>query len=434
MDLIVHNTSLLSGSATPPSSKSQNIRALFFALLAGGQSTLCNILNSDDMTDAVRVCKSLGAEIQEQGSELTLKSPGLPLPDTHQSIYSGNSGITTRFALPLLGYRANHHLPLIFDCGEQMRARPIQTLVEALNNLGMSIEYLEKSGSFPLKVQGRLQGGRTEIGGLSSQYLSALLIALPCAERDSEITVSNLHERPYVEMTLNWLNKQNIQYQHRQHGGQDVFTIHGRQHYRSFKKIIAGDFSSASYLIAAGALLGGTVELQGLDMQDPQGDKRLVEILQQMGAHVRIQSSGLVIEGGNRLRGITIDANDIPDLLPTLAVIGSQAEGKTAILNVAQARIKETDRIHSIAQGLTRMGAKVEELADGLIVYPSRLQGSQIKGYGDHRTVMAMALAGLLAEGVTTIDDAQSIDKTFPSFIKIMQNLGAKMELRSASR
>ncbi|MBS0349580.1 MAG: 3-phosphoshikimate 1-carboxyvinyltransferase [Proteobacteria bacterium] len=416
----------------PPSSKSQNIRALFFALLAGGQSTLHNILVSEDMIDAVRVCRSLGAEINQQANKLTIKSSGLPLPKIAHAIFSGNSGITTRFALPLLGYRDQVNKPVVFDCGEQMRARPIQTLVAALTNLGMSIEYIEKHGSFPLKVTGRLRGGRTEVGGLSSQYLSALLIAAPCAESDSEIIVKNLHERPYMEMTLNWLKQQNIQYRHEQSGDHDLFIINGQQHYQPFEKSITGDFSSASYLIAAGALLGGTVELQGLDMRDPQGDKRLVEILQQMGADIRIEPSKLIIAGGKPLRGITIDANDIPDLLPTLAVIGTQAEGHTAILNVAQARIKETDRIHSITQGLSRMGAKVQEHADGLTVYPCRLKGNSIQGYGDHRTVMAMSLAGLLAQGTTQIDDADAIEKTFPSFVKIMQSLGANMELQSA--
>lgn len=429
MDLIVRKTSLLSGMVTPPSSKSQNIRGLLFALLAGGQSTLSNVLDSEDMQDAIRACQTLGASITRQGTAIILNSPGLPLQTSATAIHTGNSGITTRFAMPLLGYRQNAHEPIIYDCGEQMRARPISTLVDALRNLGLEIDYLATTGACPIAVKGRLQGGKTSVGGLSSQYLTALLIALPCAPHDSEISVSNLHERPYVEVTLQWLTEQKIAYQHHQSGKTDIFHIIGRQRYHSFHKTMTGDFSSASYLIAAAALLGQRVELQGLDMQDPQGDKRLIEILQQMGADIVVEPSRLIIHGGKPLTGIDIDANDIPDLLPTLAVIGAQASGKTAILNVKQARIKETDRIHSMTQGLTRLGARVEEHDDGMTVYQSRLMGNAVQGFGDHRTVMALAVAGLMAEGSTVIDEAESIDKTFPTFVTLMQSLGADMEI-----
>ncbi len=429
MDLIVHKTSELSGSATPPSSKSQNIRALFFALLAKGTSTLGNVLDSDDMRDAIRVCQTLGAIVTQHEKTIQLTSSGLPLLSTSAEVNSGNSGITTRFSLPLLGYRLNPLTPMKFDCGEQMRARPIHTLVDALRNLGLKIDYLGKPNACPLQISGELRGGKTSIDGLSSQYLSALLIALPCAEEDSEITVIDLHERPYIEMTLNWLLEQKIQYTHHISGKMDTFKIVGRQSYRPFRKVITGDFSSASYLIAAGALLGTTIELQGLDMQDPQGDKRLVDILRKMGADIECEPSRLIIKGGKKLNGICVDANDIPDLLPTLAVVGCYADGKTSITNVKQARIKETDRIHSITEGLKKMGGLVEEHSDGMVIYQSQLTGSKVHGYGDHRTVMALALAGLMAEGATIVDDAEAIAKTFPNYVEMMQRLGAKMEL-----
>jgi 3-phosphoshikimate 1-carboxyvinyltransferase len=427
MELTVHKTSRLSGMVTPPSSKSQNIRGLIFGLMTEGETVLANTLDADDTHDAIQVCHALGAAIIQRNSEIIIESAGLPLPTTANAIYSGNSGITTRFSLPLLGYRQNP-TPIEFNCGEQMRARPIRTLVEALRNLGMQIEYLEQPGACPLRVSGRLTGGKTGIDGLSSQYLSALLMALPCAEQDSEVTVLDLHERPYVEMTLQWLREQNIHYQHQHSGNSDVFKITGRQRYHAFRKNLTGDFSSASSLIVAGVLLGGTVELLGLDLQDPQGDKRLIEILQEMGANIVVEPSRLLVHG-SRLTGIRIDANDIPDLLPVLAVIGAHASGKTTITNVRQARIKETDRIHSLTQGLTRMGAVVEEFPDGMTIHHSPLKGARVNGFGDHRTVMALSIAGLTADGVTIIDDAQAINKTFPTFIEQMQTLGAKMEI-----
>jgi 3-phosphoshikimate 1-carboxyvinyltransferase len=427
--LLVHNTSVLSGLATPPSSKSHSIRALLFALLAKGESVLMNPLDCGDVQDAMRICGQLGANLNLDEDRLSVNSVGLPLPEAKQIINSGNSGISTHFVMPLLGLRKGIEKPIILDCGEQMRARPIVPLVETLRVLGLRIDYLDKEGQLPISVCGQLRGGIAEVDGITSQYLSALLVSLPCASMDSEITVRDLHERPYVEMTLAWLKKLDIRYQHVAIGNRDIYHIPGRQNYSAFKATIAGDFSSASYLIAAAVLGNGRVELRGLDMQDPQGDKRLVYLLQEMGAAIEINAQGLMIEGGRSLTGLTIDADDIPDLLPALAVIGTYAQGKTEIINVRQARIKETDRIHSMSEGLSRMGAKVEVYEDGMTLYPSALHGATVKGYNDHRTVMALAIAGLRAEGQTEIEDVHAVNKTFPNFVSLMRSLGAKMEV-----
>jgi 3-phosphoshikimate 1-carboxyvinyltransferase len=429
MNLIVKRTLTLQGNVTPPSSKSQSIRAIFFSLLAHGHSILNNFLSSDDTRDALNVAKALGASVSIIGDQVIIDSPGLPIQTQVNELYSGNSGITTRFMMPMLGLRHNPDDALILNCGEQMRTRPIDSLVDALIALGLNIEYLQKPRVFPITITGQLLGGKTSISGITSQYLSALLISLPCAVQDSEITVRDLHERPYVEMTLDWLRQQNIIFSHHAVGNTDIYRIQGGQKYLPININVSGDFSSASYLIAAAVLLPGEIVLDGLNMQEPQGDKQLVTILQQMGADIRIETDRLYIRGGKTLTGMKIDANAIPDLLPTLAVIGTQAIGKTEIANVKQARIKETDRIHSMTEGLRRLGAKIDEYDDGLTVYPSQLQGAIVKGYGDHRTVMALSLAGLLADGTTIIDDAEAINKTFPRFVELMQSLGATMEV-----
>lgn len=433
MNLTIKKILSLHGQVLLPSSKSQSIRAIILALLGHGESTLTNILHAEDVQDAVNVCKNLGAKITESGNTLVIKSFGLPLKPMVSKIYSGNSGITTRFIMPILGLRENSDQPIILNCGRQMRKRPIKSLVSALMNLGLTIEYLANKDELPVKISGKLVGGATDVDGITSQYLSALLIALPCAEKDSVITVKNLHERPYVTMTLHWLSAQGIKFTHEMLDDTDIFYIKGNQNYKNFITTIASDFSSASYFIAAASLISGKVILQGLDMADPQGDKRLVNILQKMGADIHITSQQLHIRGGKELCGIKIDANDIPDLLPTLAVIGTYASGKTEIYNVAQARMKETDRIHSMTDGLTRMGAKIEEKADGLTIYQSTLKGASIKGYGDHRTVMAFCIAGLLAQGQTIIDECEAINKTFPTFINAMRSLGADFEVENAS-
>jgi 3-phosphoshikimate 1-carboxyvinyltransferase len=427
MNLIVKKTSNFLGSATIPASKSESIRGLFFALLAKGESNLMNLLDSEDTQDAIHVCKALGAEINLLGDTCRVNSFGTPIENAAQSFYTGNSGITTRFLMPILGLRENSHLPVTLDCGEQMRARPVQSLVDALRGLGLEIQYLVEEGVLPISVSGSLKGGKAEIQGITSQYLSALLIALPCAPLDSQIIVKNLHERPYVDMTLHWLQQQKIIYNHERLENKDSYFIKGNQKYKKFETSIPGDFSSASYIIAAAALISGSVELNGLDMKSSlQGDKKIVTLLQAMGANIAIEPFRLTIHGGKPLTGIPIDANDIPDLLPILAVIGAVAGGKTEIYNVRQARIKETDRIHSMTEGLRRLGGKVEEQEDGMIIHHSKLHGALLEGYGDHRTVMALSVAGMCAEGVTRIRDPDAIKKTFPQFVEIMQSLGAK--------
>lgn len=428
MQLIVNKTLSLNGKTILPGSKSQSIRGMLFALLATGKSILFNVVDSDDTQTAMRICSELGAEIIFENSTLSLDSCGLSFMQVKHTVHTGNSGITTRFLLPLLGLRKNYSYPIVVTCSEQMRARPIKPLIVALNAMGMFIQYIDKEDQFPILVSGQLQGGVVEIDGTTSQYLSALLISLPYAQKDSVVTVRNLHERPYVDMTLTWLSQQGIQYEHKQKAGIDIFYIKGRQSYQSVHAVMARDFSSASCLLAAGCLFPGTVELQGLDMKDTQGDKELVFLLKKMGANLTVGQEIIKIKGRQKLRGISIDANAIPDLLPALAVIATQALGKTKIFNVSQARIKETDRIRSMSEGLKRLGAKVEEHVDGMTIYKSDLKGSVVNGHGDHRTVMALTIAGMLAEKETVITEGQAITKTYPGFIDDMKSLGAQID------
>ena len=436
MNIIASHTTKLAGTVTIPGSKSQTIRGLVLATLAKGTSVLKNALSSDDSEAAIKVCQALGAKIGRKGNALRVVGAGLGRPlsrggrasaaPTTTILNSGNSGITTRFILPVLGLRKNYNQPIILDCGEQMKKRPIKSLIEALRDLGMKIE----GNSFPLKVSGQLIGGKTQVEGLTSQYLSALLLNLPCAQKDSEIQVKDLHERPYVEMTLAWLKEQRIKFSHSQKGAMDIYRIKGSQKYQSFSKTIPGDFSSASYFLAGSAMLGKNLTVKGLDLKDPQADKELLTILKRMGARIKITKNVIVASQSKDLTGVKINAKDIPDLLPTFAILATQAKGRTEILNVPQARIKETDRIHSMSEGLKKMGAKVKELSDGLVVYQSKLHGAKVKGYEDHRTVMSLTLAGLSASGKTEISNAESVNKTFPTFFKLLKSLGANITLK----
>ena len=428
MLLKIHPATQLKGSVTPPASKSHTIRALFIALLAKGRSTLTNALMATDSLAAIDACRALGASISIDGNEMTLDSVGLPFSKRLTAIDAGNSGLTAQFLLPLLGFRSEPEQAIRVNSGAQMRTRPIASLIDALRNLGLHVTYLAVDGYLPLSIKGSLQGGIASVSGVTSQYLSALLLALPCAPQNSTITVKHLAERPYLMMTLHWLDAQGIHYQHQRTMDSDTFTIQGGQHYQSVQTSIPGDFSSASYLIAAAVLLPGTVRLKGLNMTDVQGDKALVTILQQMGADIVIEPEALLIRGGKPLMGCDIDARDIPDLVPTLAVIATKASGYTQIRHVAHARIKETDRLSSMFDGLTRMGANITMQSDGLSIENSVLHGVSVKGYGDHRTVMALSIAGLIAIGHTVIDEGEAIDKTFPGFIDALRELGATIE------
>ena len=218
MDLIINTTQKIKGTVLVPSSKSHSVSGLLLAALASGTTELKNVLDSDDTTVARKVAEALGARLEvkkniESGNGLDIKVLGNGVPlTTSGKIFTGDSGITTRFLLPLLGLRINPDVPMEFDCSLQMRARPIEPLVKALNNLGMEIKPFSNEQFYPLIVSGKLRGGKTEVDGTTSQYLSALLFALPLAENDSEITVNILNERPYAEMPANWLNEQKIEY------------------------------------------------------------------------------------------------------------------------------------------------------------------------------------------------------------------------------
>ncbi len=430
MKLIIHKIHKIAGKVAPPSSKSQTIRALFLATLANGESLLKNPLFCDDTESAIRVCQGLGAVITKiENDNLKIIGSSLPLNVSDKVVNSGSSGITTNFSLPLFGLRKNTPEPVILDCSEQMKQRPTASLVLALRNLGMQIEFLEKNNRCPLSITGKLLGGEARVSGMTSQFMSALLLSLPLAKQDSSILVEDLHERPYLEMTKTLLKEQKIIFKHLSGNGFDVFKIKGGQRYLPFQKTIPVDFSSASYLIVAGVLLPGQVEFNNIDMNDCQGDKKMVDLLLQMGADITIDGKKMLINGGKNLHGIKIDANEIPDLVPTLAVVATQVEGCTEIYNVVHARDKETDRIRSMSAGLGAMGAYVEEKGDGLIIRKSGLRGAEVNGYDDHRTVMALAVAGLLAEGETIISTAEAISKTFPNFVQLMNILGADIKI-----
>jgi 3-phosphoshikimate 1-carboxyvinyltransferase len=243
-------------------------------------------------------------------------------------------------------------------------------------------------------------------------------------ERDSELEVYDIPEKSYIHMTLGWLDKQGIRYE----ASEDFtyFKIFGGQSYHGQEVTIPGDFSSATFFLVAGAITDADITLLGLDMNDLQGDKQVVTYLKEMGARIDFEGNDIRVRGGS-LKGVELDMSDTPDAFPAMAVAGCFATGKTTIRNVASTRLKETDRISVMAKELSRLGAKVEELPDGLIVHESALKACHVKSYGDHRVVMSLAVAGLAIPGQTEVDRAEAVEVTVPNFVEMMQKLGARI-------
>ena len=421
MRLEVEKSSLM-GTVTIPPSKSHTIRAVAFAAMADGTSEILNPLESEDTEAVVHLYRALGAKIHMQPDRWVVEGVGDRLRAPENVIDVGNSGTTCRIGM---GSAALCRGYSVITGDAQTRKRPMESLLSALNDLGAEAFSTRGDGHLPAVIGGRMKGGETSVDGMTSQFLTSLLINCPLAQDDSVVHVSDLRERPYVDMTLRWLEKQEVM---PQNDNYERFTIPGGRAYLPFTEAVPADFSSATFFLCAAAITNSWVMLHGLDMEDTQGDKEVVGFLKEMGADVDITDRGIRIRGAD-LRGRELDLNDTPDALPALAVVGCYAWGETVLKNVLHARIKETDRIAIMAENLRRMGADVEELSDGLVIRRSDLRGTSVDGAGDHRVVMALAVAGLRAQGTTRIKGAEAVNVTFPTFPALMNELGANMRL-----
>ncbi len=415
--------SRLSGEVAIPSSKSHTVRALFFALLADGESVIRNPLASADTHAALSAVQAFGAGVETTATEWRVRGLGGTVDPPENVIDVCNSGTTLYIGL---GVGALCNGQAVFTGDDQIRRRTAENLIAALNDLGAQASSTRGNGCAPLVVGGPLRGGETSIVCPTSQYLTSLLIAAPLAEADSRISVPLLHERPYVRMTLAWLEELGAQVDADEN--LTTFQVPGRQSYRPFRKTMAGDFSSATFFLCAAALAGEDVLLRGLDMSDPQGDKAVVDYLRAMGADIREEEAGLRVRGGD-LTGADLDLNATPDALPAMAATACFARGTTRLRNVPQARMKETDRIAVMAKELGALGATVRELDDGLEIDESPLMGGAVHGHGDHRVVMSLSIAGCRADGPVVVDTAEAAAITFPDFPERMASLGAKIQV-----
>ena len=418
--------STLTGTIPIPGSKSHTIRGVALASLADGVSTLRHPLISGDTMSAVACYRALGAEIDTHDpTEWVVTGTAGRIAPPDGVINVGNSGTTLRIAAGSAALSdGSRSVELTGDY--QIQRRPLHPLLQSLSDLGARAVSVKGNGMAPISIQGTLTGGETEIECMTSQYLSSLLLACPLAKNDTYINVSLLNEPDYVQMTLDWLDKQGILYDN------DRFRrirVQGGQRYNPFDLPVPADFSSATFFLCAGAMLRADITLTGLDFSDSQPDKAVADYLERMGAEIRVDNHTVRIRRSS-LQGIDIDMNRTPDALPAMAVVGALAEGTTRLLNVPQARKKETDRIACMATELGKLGVDTEELTDGLIIHHCpRLKSAALSGYDDHRIVMALSLALMAIEDGGSIDTAEAINVTFPEYITLMQKLGARMKL-----
>ncbi len=417
--------SIAKGTTGVPGSKSHSIRAVALASLASGKSTISNPLDSEDGLSAAGVYASFGAEIRKQEKVWSVEGFGARPKAPRDVLDVGNSGTTCRMALGTAALIQEGEA--CFDGDSQTRKRPMGPLLDALQNLGARAQS-KGGGYLPVTVGGPWRGGRTKVDGATSQFTSSLLLNAPFGEETSTIEPIDLNERPYVEMTLWWLDHLGLRYERDEYRS---FTVPGGQTLSGFEIAVPADWSSAAFLVAAGALPGGDVTLRGLDLNDSQGDKEILGFAEEMGADVLIAEDGIRIRGA-ALRGGEFDLNATPDLLPIMAVLGAFAEGETRLLNAPQARIKETDRISAMREVIEALGGEAEELADGIIIKGGGLKGGTVHGFGDHRIVMSAAVAGLAAPEGISVDTAETMAVTFPDFCERMASLGADMKTRDS--
>lgn len=414
--LLLKGLTSCAGDVDLPGSKSIANRALLMAALcAEGQVTeLRHMLRSDDTERMLEALRALGVVIDET-SETTLRVHGTGgrWPKQSPELYLGNAGTAMRPLTAVLA--ATTQAPIILAGDARMHERPIVDLTNALEHAGAVIEFLKADGYPPLTISKTMRGGNIQVNGsASSQYISALLMALPLLAEDSVLELTGtVVSWPYIELTLAMLENFGISILRT---SEQQFTIVGRQTYQSPGSYwVEGDASAASYWLAAGVLGGGPLTLHGVGRKSIQGDIAFVEHLRTMGGNVELKDEYVRVTGG-KLRGLNADLNAVPDAAMTFATLALFAEGETCIRNIANWRIKETDRLRAMATELRKCGAVVEEGADYIRIQPpATIQHAQIATYDDHRMAMCFSLLGFSSAGVT-IDDPYCCAKTYPNY------------------
>ena len=398
-------------SVTVPGSKSYTHRMLIAAALSDGICKITNCLQSEDTILTRNALQQMGVTIYSEGAELLVHGTGGVIGKCGKPVYLANSGTSMRLltSVAALGkglYRLTGT--------ERMSERPIQDLLDALNSIGVNTYSVSKNGCPPVEVKGGIiKGGKLSINcGISSQFLSSLLLIAPYTQKGLDITVSEGPvSRPYLDMTVDVMTLLGINVER---DAYKRFKIKGGRKYRSGDYMVEPDCSQASYFWAAAAVTGASIKVKGINKASRQGDVRFARVLESMGCKVAYKSDGITVTGGT-LAAVEADMSDMPDIVPTLAVVAAFANGVTRITNVAHLKEKESDRLGSVANELNKMGIDAVATDSGLIIKGGVPSGAEIETYNDHRIAMSFAVAGLKTPGIF-IKDEKCVQKSFPEF------------------
>ena len=410
--------SIINGGVVTPSSKSYTIRALICAALARGESEIINPLGSDDTKACQDILGKLGVRIEQCDTSWLVKGGTLHQPDSE--LYCRESAATQRFMTAVCSI-----VPGIcrLTAAPSLARRPVQPLIRPLQQLGVKCNYEETDSTITVNG-GNLKGGLVELpGDISSQYVSALLFISSFAEEGMTVRLTTpLESKPYVLMTLDCLNKFGVEIET---SGEMREYRTARQTYKPANYTIEGDWSSASYLLAAGAIAGNII-IKGLNPKSLQADKVILDFLEDMGVSVELSDKGISVKEST-LKAVQADLTNCIDLLPTIAVLAAVAEGTSEFTGITRARIKESNRVSAVKAGLEKAGISVTEEKDKLIITGGKLAGAVIDSNNDHRIAMAFSLLGLKV-GNVMIENAECVAKTFPEFWDILKHIGGKVK------
>ena len=412
----------LFGAYAAPPSKSDAHRALICAALADGFSHVSPLAPCADVEATITALAAFEAKVQYSGDTALIQGMS-GQPTGHVRIYCNESGSTLRFLIPLA---AAFGMEAVFTGSGKLPLRPLSLYHSQLPQKGVALTRLE-GDELPLRVSGSLLPGRYELAGnVSSQFITGLLFSLPLLDGDSELVLTSpLESKPYVDMTLSTLARFGVKVTEMPDG----YRVPGRQRFLPCTYTVEGDYSNAAFFAAAGCLCDEGVAISGLDERSTQGDRAILPLLSRFGARVTHENGVTTVRRGT-LRGIEIDAAQIPDLVPILCVVGAFAPGRTHIYNALRLRLKESDRIASTTEMLTRLGAHVEANESSITVYGGqRLRGGAVDACNDHRIAMSAAIAALFCENDVVILGAQCVDKSYPKFFEDYNQLGGKADV-----
>lgn len=415
MNKVIIKPGALNGTVSVPPSKSAAHRAIICAALSDGTSIIEPVELSNDIKATIECMKKLGAEIQLENKTLTVNGRNIFSADNIQ-LDCGESGSTLRFLIPVA---AAGGVSTEFVGHGKLPERPIGVFTECLPQ--HNVECITKGG-LPLKINGRLESGTYYVpGNISSQFITGLLLALPLTNGDSEIILtSELQSGDYINMTVDTMKAFGVEVSASENG----WKIKGGQHYKPMHFTVEGDWSQAAFFMTAAAL-GGKITIDNLDINSRQGDKACMEIYSQFGADITLHDNGCITIEHNKLKGTEINAENIPDMVPALAVVAALCKGTTVITGAERLRIKECDRLAAMRDGLSRLGADITETPDGFIINGrKKLVGAEVDGYNDHRIVMSLTVAAVRSDGDIIITGPESVNKSYPDFFDVHKKLG----------